>query len=75
MTGPAQWKKLTWDWAKFINSQLPYLSLCEKYQQAEYLTKYYTHFPKPSSHLWQLYGYTWTGAILVAQERGMIRPK
>lgn len=75
VTGPAQWKTLTWDWARFMNKELPYLPLCEKYQQQEFSTARFV-WPPRSSSLWtQLAGYDWGGAILVMMERGLVRPK
>lgn len=75
VTGPSQWKSLTWDWTRFMNKELPYLPLCEKYQQQEFSTARFS-WPAPTSKLWtQLAGFNWQGAILVMMQRGLVRPK
>lgn len=67
-------QKLTWDWAKLDNQEMPYLPLWDKYQQVEYSKTSFTHWPAASSSIWALMGANWEGAIAVALEEGYIRP-
>lgn len=73
--GPSGWSKFTWIWVRFMNSQLPYLPLLEKYIQFEYSTKDWTDFPARSSWIWSTMGLNYAGATEMAIADGYIRPK
>lgn len=70
-----QTRKLAFDWARFINDQLPFLSLSDKNQQFEYSSDHYTDWPPASSSLWKLMGYDYDDAVAIAMEHGYIRPR
>lgn len=66
--------QLTWDWARYINQELPAFGYGNKHEQFEYTTNVYTDWPKPSSKLWDLTGYNLAGGYLQMMEDGYIRP-
>lgn len=67
-------KKLTGIWAKFINSQLPFLSLEDKNVQIDYSTAHYRDWPPAKSALWTLVGDNTYGGLVVMMQKGYIRP-
>lgn len=72
--GP-EMRKLTWDYARLVNSQLPFLNLIERYQPVEWSSAHYNHWPPSSSNDWALMGYNFTGGVIVSMEQGYIRPR
>lgn len=68
-------KKLTAIWAKFINQQLPYLSLIDKNVQLQYSTAHYTDWPSSKNPLWTLMGENTVGGLMVTMQQGYIRPR
>lgn len=75
--GPGgEMRKLTWDWARLMNQQVPVLTLANKYSTFEYTTSSFTNWPPKRSQLWGIIGNGNTfGGIALAMERGYIRPK
>lgn len=54
---PSQWKRLTWDWARWINQNLPILPLYNNAFHESYSTNRYTDFPPDSQKwLWTVFG-------------------
>lgn len=72
--GP-QMRKLTWDWARLVNQQLPFLQLEERYQPLEYSTAKFTDWPPTSQQVWGLMGLNPSAGVVSAMEQGYIRPK
>lgn len=66
--------KLTWDWARYVDRQLPYLTLAEGYQQVAYSSARYVDWPGSTSVLWQVMGITANDGVVAALEDGYIRP-
>lgn len=67
-------KRLTWDWARLVNRQLPYLQYVTYANQNEYSTARYVDWPPRDNVAWA------TGAnpqdlLLLAFEQGYIRPR
>lgn len=67
--------RLTWDWARLVNEQVPYLSYADKNTQFFYSTEHYVDWPAKGSWLWSLEGYTYMGGLLVMMQHGYLRPK
>ena len=79
-TAPDQtMKNLTWDWAQFVNQQVPYIWYATKVYQFSYSTKNYTNWPpknaQGTSPLWDIVGGNTSAGILLAMEQGYIVPK
>lgn len=79
-TAPDQkMKDLTWDWAQFVNQQVPYIWYATKVYQFSYSSKNYTNWPpkdaQGSSPLWDIVGANTSAGILLAMEQGYIVPK
>lgn len=72
--GP-EMKKLTWDWARLVNEDVPYLQWQNKEYQLSYSTKHFVHWPAAKSHLWQTTGYNVGGGLVLMMEGGYIRPR
>lgn len=72
--GP-QMKKLTLDWVRLINQQLPYIGYAQKYQPIEYSTAHFADWPPQSSSLWNIFGGNFKGAFVAMLEAGYVRPK
>lgn len=70
-----QWAALTWDWARLVNRQLPFLTLSYKLIQSAYSTARYGDWPPRSSSLWRLMGMTPSSALVSMMEKGYLRPK
>lgn len=73
-------RQLTWDWARLVNQQLPYLYYATKTYQFSYSTKHFTDFPptnaKGTSTLWNIMGNdNMETGLLLMLDRGYIRPK
>lgn len=69
-------KQLVWDWARFINRQLPFLSVSDKNSTFAWSTAHYVDWPpRSNSYVWQALGYNYTGGWVVAMEDGYIRPR
>lgn len=68
-------KRFTWDWARMIDKQLPFLSLSAKGQQVFYSSEDYVDYPPHQNALWALVGYLNDQGLAVLIERGFIHPK
>lgn len=66
--------RLAWDWARFVNSQLPYIAFGDRLQQVDYVTSQYKDWPPRSSPQWQVLGINMSGGIVMMMEKGEIRP-
>lgn len=71
----AKMRSLTWDWARFVNQQLPYLVYSNKYAPFSYSTSHYTDWPASSSWLWQLEGLNNSEGLTVMMESGYLKPR
>lgn len=72
-TGP-EMHKLAWDWARFVNQEVPYLQYGNKVWQMSYSTASFTHWPPARNPLWRIID-TNDNGLLLALERGYVRPK
>lgn len=74
-----QMKDYTWDWAQFVNQQVPYIWYATKVYQFSYSTKNYTNWPpkdaQGSSPLWDIIGANSSAGVVLAMEQGYIVPK
>lgn len=70
--GP-QMKQLTWDWARLVDQQLPFIEYAVFNNQIAYSTKNYT-WPSTKNPLWEAVN-NGNEAIVLFQERGAIKPK
>lgn len=74
-----QMKDLTWDWAQFVNQQVPYIWYATKVYQFSYSTNGYTNWPpvdaQGSSPLWDIIGANTSAGVVLAMEQGYIVPK
>ena len=70
---------LTWDWARLVNQQVPYLWYATKVYQFPFSTSHYTDYPplssKHTSPIWNIVGEDMGPGIALAMEDGYIRPK
>lgn len=71
----AKMRQLTWDWARLVNQQLPFLIYSNKYAPHGYSSRHYIDWPSPSSPLWRLTGLTNTEGLIVMMQSGYIRPR
>lgn len=71
--GP-EMRQLTWDWARLVNQQLPYLSYAYQYGQLSFSTSKFGDWPRPHSSLWALTGIDTGGGLLAMMQDGYIRP-
>lgn len=69
-----QMKTLTWDWARLVNQDVPYLQYGNKLVSIAYST---SHFTWPSAHnkLWNIVAYARYGMLVVMLEDGLVHPK
>lgn len=71
--------RLTYDWARVVDEELPYLWYGTKVYQFPFSTLHYTDFPPLSSQhtsaLWNIIGNDMGPGIALAMEEGYIRPK
>jgi peptide/nickel transport system substrate-binding protein len=79
-TGPgAKQNKLTWDWARLVNQQVPYILYATKRYQFEFTDTHYTNWPplnSGTSRAWDMMGNIGFGTgLLYAMEQGYIEPK
>ena len=65
---------LAWDWARVVNSELPFLPYGDTYNVILYSGAHFT-WPAASNPIWQETGLYPSQAMLLMIERGMIRPK
>lgn len=73
--GPgSEMKKLTWDWAHLVNTELPYLTYSTGGSQWFYSTRRYTHWPAVGSLEWQVVASNYTDGIAFILEKGYVRP-
>lgn len=69
-------KDLTWDWAQYVNRDVPYIWYATKQYQFSYSTKRFDNWPpkddKGSSELWDIIGSNLNGGMVLAMEQGYI---
>lgn len=68
-------KTLVWDWAKFINKEVPVVAYGEKNYPLTFNTIHYDDWPPKSSSLWALTAINTIGGNAVMIEDGYIRPR
>jgi peptide/nickel transport system substrate-binding protein len=72
-------KELTWDYARLVNDQVPYIWYATKVYQFPYSSRKFTNWPpigkNGSSPLWDIIGANMTGGISLALQQGYIIPK
>lgn len=72
--GPgSKMRTLTWDWARFVNQQVPYLEYTDFANQIAYSTSKFD-WPKTNDPLWVKIN-NGSYAVIVGQENGSIHPK
>lgn len=69
----ARMRQLTWDWARLVNQQLPYLPYADQYAQLSFSTRKLHDWPSKKSYLWDLMGVNVGGGLLVMMQHGYIR--
>ena len=69
----SQMNALTWDWARFVNQQVPYLQYTQFSNQIAYSSARFA-WPKPSDPMWEKIN-NGSYAMIVGQENGLIHPK
>jgi len=79
-TPPGQaMKEYTWDWARLVNQQVPYIWYGTKVRQYSYSTKNFDNWPPVdrdgSSQLWDIMGNNFTAGLSLAIQEGYITPK
>lgn len=70
-----QMKKLTFDWARLVNQQLPVLSWGDRTHPIAVSTVEFKDWPKSSSVLWADIGTYESGGLLDMLEAGYVRPR
>lgn len=76
LIGPGpEMRKLTWDWAQFVDKNLPYLVFGNKVFQFSYSSSTYTDWPASNSWLWPVMSNSKHAGLALAIEDGYIRPK
>lgn len=74
-TGPGKvFKQRLWDWARFINKEVPVLSVGNKYYPLAFSTKYYRHWPSESSPLWSVEAMSQHAGLVAMMEKGYLVP-
>lgn len=71
---PSTWPKYTWDWARWINQQLPILSLTNNAYHGSYTATRYTDFP-PRARKWLYTPIGGAEGMVVWQQLGYLRLK
>lgn len=75
-TGPGpRMRQLTWDWARLVNQQVPFLTYDNKVYQFSYSTRKFADWPGPTSPLWSLASLNLSGGLLRMFQEGYVRPK
>lgn len=74
--GPgAKMNQLTWDWAHYVNQQVPFLQWQNKEYQFEFSTAKFTNWPSVTNSLWGTVGYNMNEGVALMLEQGYVRPK
>lgn len=68
-------RALVWDWARFVNQEVPYLVYAQTDVQWTYSSARITDWPPHSSQLWTTLSMNDPGGIVAMLERGYLRPK
>lgn len=71
----SQMRSLTWDWARLVNTQVPYLVFANKVFQFSFSTTKFTDWPPLTSGLWSIMSNQKDAGLVLAMEEGFIRPK
>lgn len=69
-----QWRKLTWAWAHYVNSQLPYIDLYQTKIIALHSSEHFAHWPRAGSPLWEV-GLDHGDLLTYLMQKGYIRPR
>lgn len=75
MSDNATTRNLVWDWSRYLNEELPFLSLADVEQPSQFSTSRFTGWPSAHSALWPLIHTNPVGGLIVAMERGYLRPR
>lgn len=66
----------TWDWARLVNKDVPYLAYANKLYQATYSSARYTDWPGKNSLIWKIWGGVGLNAgIELLLQDGYMRPR
>lgn len=72
--GPAM-RKLVWDWARLVNTDVPYLWYATKIYQLSYSTREFGDWPSATSKLWKIMTFDRDGGLVLAITEGYVRPR
>lgn len=72
--GPTM-RKLVWDWARLVNTDVPYLWYATKIYQLSYSTKEFTDWPPAKSELWKIMTFDRDNGLVEAITQGYVRPR
>ena len=76
LVGPGpKMASLTWDWARLVNRDMPFLVFANKVFQFSFSTSAYTHWPSLNSWLWPVMSNSKHAGLALAIEDGFIQPK
>lgn len=67
--------KLTWDWARLVNQDVPYLQFANKLWWYWYSTAQLVDWPAQRNRIWRVMGYDRNGGVALMLEDGYVRPK
>lgn len=74
--GPGkQMDRLVWDWAKFLDQQVPIMNYGNRNYTLQFSTLHYVDWPPQSSELWKLDAVNNVAGIAAMIEKGYIRPR
>lgn len=76
LSTPAQLRSAIWDWARYMNEQLPFLSYADKVYPFQVNEKLYGDYPGPNSPIWKNMAYSnnIVANIMRMMELGYVRP-
>lgn len=67
--------RLVWDWAKFLDHEVPYFDFGNRNYTLEFTTLHYVDWPAQSSPLWKLDAVNTIAGVAAMIEQGYIRPR
>lgn len=68
-------KKLVWEWARFVNEQVPVMSYADRNYAIQFDTDHYVDWPPKSNPLWTLEAVHNHSGLVAMMEKGYIRPR
>lgn len=71
----ARMRQLTWDWARLVEQQMPFLQYASKVYWFAYSTDKFDDWPPTGSEIWKIMGYTELPGLAYAMQEGYVRPK